>query len=50
MEQLAIFFAGMAAGVFWYRTFIIRLLREPKTICDICEFSIEKEKLFPKGK
>lgn len=49
--EIAVFIAGVAFGIAWYRMFIARILnREPQTTCDYCEYKREKEKLFPKRK
>lgn len=48
---IAIFLAGVATGIAWYKFFIVYVLgRFTHTMCDYCEFQIEKEKLFPKWK
>ncbi len=48
MEKYAIFVSGVAAGIAWYRFFILHVLRRyTHTMCDYCEFAIKKNELFP---
>lgn len=51
MEAIAIFLTGVAAGITWYKFFIVYVLeRFTHTMCDYCEFQIKKEELFPAKK
>jgi len=48
MEICAVFLLGVAAGIAWYKHFIIYILgRYTHTMCDYCEFAIKKNELFP---
>ncbi len=43
MEAIAIFLTGVAAGITWYKFFIVYVLeRFTHTMCDYCEFQIKK--------
>lgn len=51
MTGIAIFIAGFAVGIAWYKFFITYVLeRYTHTMCDYCEFRIRKEELFPRKK
>lgn len=49
--NIAVFIAGVAAGITWYKFFIVHVLeRFTHTMCDYCEFQIKREELFPAKK
>ena len=48
VRDVIMFLIGTAAGTAWYKFYIINLIhKNPCTICDYCEFAIEREKMWP---
>lgn len=48
LVYIAIFLTGFSAGVYFYRKLIETMLREPRSMCDLCEYKRKKEELFPR--
>lgn len=46
-RELAYLLIGIGAGIAWYRNFIIYVIgKVPRTMCDYCEFEIQKKQIF----
>lgn len=46
MKSIAIFLVGVAAGIAWYKFYIIYTIdRITNTACDYCQFQINKNAL-----
>lgn len=51
MEMIAAFILGIAAGLWWYRFYVINITnRFPFKRCDYCEFRMIEKELFPQKK
>lgn len=49
--MIGVFLLGVAAGIAWYKFFIMYTLEKfTHTICDYCQFRIKKEELYPRKK
>lgn len=49
MREFAFFIVGISTGIAWYKFMIAHLIEKyPHTMCDYCQFLIEKNKMFPK--
>ena len=47
MESIAVFLLGVAAGIAWYKFFIVYVIgKNAYTACDYCEFQRKKKQLF----
>lgn len=47
LDKIAYFLAGIGAGIAWYRYFIIHTISKvPHTMCDYCQFEIQKKQIF----
>lgn len=51
MEKVVCFLVGASAGIAWYRYFIIQTINKiPRTMCDYCQFEMQKRQIFRKKK
>ena len=51
MRDIITFLLGSAAGIAWYKFYIINLIHKiPYTICDYCKFQREKNEMWRPGK
>lgn len=51
MNEVVYLLIGFGVGIAWYRYFIIHTISKiPRTMCDYCQFEIQKREIFRRKK